>query len=205
MGQTELEITLSLLSLSLILTFMEFPWATIGVILSGVTLSVLLSYNIPKLVKYVCAPKITISLYVYSQKDGTQQGVIQNSEHKIYNKQIEVLPNISPQLAILIKPHWKYTVDSIEVVGHSKSRITRIDHFAENRFWLEKGYSDVGGNYKVFPEITIRKSGTSDALILDLQIVPPFSKGEERKITVNISVNESRKPLSKDFLVRASE
>jgi hypothetical protein len=154
--------------------------------------------------KYVCAPKITVLLYVYPQKHGAQQGVIQHVEPKIYDKQIEVLPNISPQLTMLIRPHWKYKVDSIEVVGHSQSTITRIDHFAKNRFWLKKEYPDVEGNYKVFPEITIRKGDTTDPLLLDLQLDPPFNKGEERKITIRISVSESRKMLRKEFLVKAS-
>ena len=96
-------------------------------------------------------------------------------------------------------------MQTIEVIGgYSKSRITRIDLFAQKRFWLEKQYTDTHGDYKVFTDLTIRKGDITDPLVLDLKIEPLFNRGEERKIVVKISVNESRKPLSKEFFVKAS-
>lgn len=114
------------------------------------------------------------------------------------------MSNVSPQITILIKPKWKYDVKIIEVIGYSQSKITRLDHFAKKRFWLENEYTDVHGDYKVFPNFTIRKGDITEPLVLDLKIEPAFNQGEERKIAVRISVNESRKLLHKEFSVKSS-
>ena len=92
----------------------------------------------------------------------------------------------------------------IEAVGHSKSTITRVDLFAKKRHWLEKDYTDIEGNYKVSPDLTIRKGHTTDPLVIDLQIDPPLEKGEQRKMTIRVSTEESRKMLHKEFLIKAS-
>jgi len=200
----QLEIMLSLLTLSLILSVMEFPWTPIGVIMGLVTLIALLGNTIPRILKSFLTPRINIDLFVYAEKRCKQQGVLQSDEDRIFDKEIEVLSNISPQFFVRIMPKWKYKVTTIEVVGYSKSRITRVDLFAEKRFWLEKEYTEIEGNYKVFADMTIRKGHTTDPLLLDLQLDPAFQKGEQRKIGVRISTEESRKQLQKDFLVKAS-
>ncbi len=107
----QFEIVLSLITLSLILSFMEFPWSAVGVIFSAITLAVLLGYNIPKFIKSTYEPKIGIDLYIYPEKTCKQQGVIQSDEGKIFEKEIEVLPNISPQFFVRIKPQWEYKVN----------------------------------------------------------------------------------------------
>jgi hypothetical protein len=195
---------LSLLTISVILSLMEFPWSAVGVIFGAVTLAVLLGYNVPKFVKTFSAPKIDVDLYVYPEKICKQQGVIQNNKGSIFDEEIEVIPKVSPQFFIRIKPRWKYKINTIEVVGYSKSRITRVNLFAEKRFWLEKEYTDTEGNYKVFADLIIRKGHTTDPLLLDIQLDPPFEKGEQRKIEVRVSTDESRKPMLKKFLVKAS-
>jgi hypothetical protein len=182
---------------------MEFPWTAVGVILASVTLAVLLGNTVPKFVKYVFTPRIKLDLYIYPEKHGKQQGVTQQAKGIICEDEIEVLPEVSPQLAIRIKPEWKYKITMIEVIGYSKSTITRVDIFAKKRFWLEKDFTDVEGNYKVAPDIVIRKGHTTDPLVLDVQLDPPFEKGEQRKIAIRISTEESRKRLQKDFLVKA--
>jgi hypothetical protein len=183
---------------------MEFPWSAVGVLFSLITLVVLLGYNIPKFIKYVYAPKITVLLYIYSKNQIIQEGVIQRVEDQTFEKEIQVLPNTCPQVTVLIKPRWKYEVKIIEVVGYAQSKITRLDHFAKKRFWLENEYTDVHGDYKVFPNLTIRKDPIIDPLVLDLKIEPAFNQGEERRIVVRISVNESRKLLQKEFLIKAT-
>jgi hypothetical protein len=184
---------------------MEFPWSAIGAIFAAITLAVLLGYNIPKFVKQFSIPKINIDLFIYPEKTCKQKGVPQSDKPQIFDKEIEVLPNISPQFLVRINPKWKYTVSVIEVIGWSKSTIKRINLFStQKRFWLEKEFTEIEGNYKVFPNITIRKGHTTDPLLLDLQIDPPFEKGEQRKMTVRVSTEESRKQLEKDFLIKAS-
>jgi hypothetical protein len=183
---------------------MEFPWSAVGVLLSIITVIILLSTKIPEFLKSILKPKIDIDLYVYPEQRCKQQGVIQSGKGKVFDKEIEVIPKVSPQFFVRIKPQWKYKITTIEVVGFSKSRITRVDLFAEKRFWLEKEYTEIEGNYKVFADITVRKGHTTDPLILDIQIDQSFEKGEQRKIEVRVSTEESRKQLSKEFLVKAS-
>jgi hypothetical protein len=111
--------TLSFITISLILGFTEFPWTAIGVVLSSITLLVLLSYNIPKFVKYVCVPKIDVSLYIYAEKVVKQKGVNQKSQtDQFYNTEFPVLPNIIPQITVTIKPRrWSYEVKTIKAMG----------------------------------------------------------------------------------------
>lgn len=186
---------------------MEFPWDYVALSFSAITLVALLGYNTPKFIKAFSPPKIDIDLYIYPEKHGKQQGVIQVCEGKICEKEIEVLPNVSPQIVVRIKPEWKYKVTMIEAIGsigHFKSVITRVDHFAKKRHWLEKEYTDVEGNYKVSPDITIRKGHTTDPLVLDLQIDPPLKNGEQRRIKIRVSTEESRKMLEKEFIIKVS-
>ena len=172
--------------------------------MASLTLTVLLSTNIPKFIKYLYAPRIDLFLYTYPKAQCEQKGAIQQAEGKTFDKEIQVKPNVSPHITLLVKTRWRYHLDVIEVCGHHISTIHRIDHFAKNRFWLEKEYTDIDGNYKVSPNLTTKNSHIMNPLILDLQLVPDFKEGEERKITVRVDVTESRKTLVKDFFIKAS-
>jgi flagellar biogenesis protein FliO len=63
---------------------MEFPWSAVGVLFSLITLVVLLGYNIPKFIKYVYAPKITVLLYIYSKKPNHTRRRIQRVEDQTF-------------------------------------------------------------------------------------------------------------------------
>jgi hypothetical protein len=180
---------------------MEFPWTAVGVVLAATTLSILLIQNIPKLVKNVISPRMVISLYVYPKKYGEQSAAIQKEEQQILENEVRINPEVSPEISVLLKPKWKYTIDRIEALGYGISKIHSIDLFAQERFWLENEYSDIEGNYKACPHFAIAKT---DSMILDYRLSPPFKKGEERKFTVKIRTAESRKEKVKDFLIKAS-
>lgn len=197
-------LVLSLITLSIILSFMEYPWDMVAALIAAATLVVLSGYEIPKFVKNVLPPKIRVLLSIYGKGAGKQEGVIQKEDEQHFEKEIQVLPDSCPEVTLLVYPEWKYELKVIEVIGSSSSKITRLNHFAPKRFWLENEYTDVYGNYKVFPNLMIRKGDVPDPLVLDLKIEPEFSRGEVRNITVRISVNESRKILQKEFLIKAS-
>jgi hypothetical protein len=183
---------------------MEFTWDIVGVISSLAVLATSLGFYLPKFVKYILTPRINVYLFTYPSNKAIQHGVKQSEEERKYYKEMPVSPNSKIEVGISLAPKWKYEVKIIEVLGHDKSKISLAEIFAKDRFWLEKQYEDIHGNCKIFPNLVVRKGDITDPTWIDIRLEPPFKKGEERKLSVKISTNESRKLLVNEFLIKAS-
>lgn len=113
---------LTRITISLILSFMEFPWSAIGAIMATVTTIALISSKVLQNIRKNSLPKLDAFLYVHPKGDGAQKGVIQTDKEQLYEKQIQVLPNICPRIGLLIKWKSQYVIEQIEVRGNAQSK-----------------------------------------------------------------------------------
>ena len=190
--------------LASVAAFMEFPFNIAALGLSTVIVIILLIQNIPKLVKWCSIPKLSAHMITYPHSTIKQDGVSQSDTEVWYDSELQVQAGTRPVITFAIKPKWTYEIKVIEILGHSKSKITSERLFSNQlRYWQEKEYVDVHGDYKVPANIVMRKGDITEPLILDVRIEPPLQKGERRKLTMRVSTKESEKLFVKEFFIEA--
>lgn len=184
---------------SVLFKLSEFLW--LYALLSVIFAFFLLIRPTVNAVKWILPPRLNVQfaypakpsecVVEFLDKEGERDKIVAHAEKEL-------------RVGISIRADWEYTPRLIDIRGDEKTTIERNQIFVEGTRPWEKPYPgpDIHGDFKVMTVGYVLKSETTETpMLIDIHISPPLEKGEERKVKVEITTEESRKSFIKDLWI----
>lgn len=148
-------------------------------------------------------PKLEMHLKSYTSKK------IQYSLTPTFNDGMEkyhLRVNNNPILGFEVRhagKYYKYNLKTLEIAAPKECNIEYYEVFTikGERPFIQKPYTDIWGNLKIFTDITIVKGQISDPTIFGFKLNYIFTKDEEKTISVKIVIDDCKKMFEKTFKI----